>query len=38
MTEMTDQQPDMVFSDSAAAKVKSLIEEEQNDNLKLRHL
>ncbi|MBN0989232.1 MULTISPECIES: iron-sulfur cluster insertion protein ErpA [Amphritea] len=36
MTEMTDQQPEMVFSDSAAAKVRSLIEEEQNDNLKLR--
>lgn len=26
----------LVFSDSAAAKVKTLIEEEQNDNLKLR--
>lgn len=36
MTETTDQQLTMVFSDSAAAKVKSLIEEDQNDNLKLR--
>ena len=26
----------MAFTDSAAAKVKSLIQEEQNDNLKLR--
>ncbi|WP_207063287.1 iron-sulfur cluster insertion protein ErpA [Motiliproteus sp. SC1-56] len=26
----------LVFTDSAAAKVKSLIEEEENDNLKLR--
>ncbi|MBR9885683.1 MAG: iron-sulfur cluster insertion protein ErpA [Oceanospirillales bacterium] len=26
----------LVFTDSAAAKVRSLIEEEQNDNLKLR--
>ncbi|WP_026340266.1 iron-sulfur cluster insertion protein ErpA [Amphritea japonica] len=36
MTETTDQQLTMVFSDSAAAKVKTLIEEDQNDNLKLR--
>lgn len=27
---------DMIFTDSAANKVRSLIEEEQNDNLKLR--
>jgi len=26
----------LIFTDAAAAKVKSLIEEEQNDNLKLR--
>jgi len=36
MTETINQEPTMVFTDSAAAKVKSLIEEEQNDNLKLR--
>ncbi|GGK85205.1 iron-sulfur cluster insertion protein ErpA [Amphritea balenae] len=36
MTEMTDQALTMAFSNSAAAKVRSLIEEEQNDNLKLR--
>lgn len=36
MTETTDQSLTMVFSDSAAAKVKTLIEEDQNDNLKLR--
>ncbi|PCJ33428.1 MAG: iron-sulfur cluster insertion protein ErpA [Moraxellaceae bacterium] len=29
-------QPAMIFSDNAAKKVKSLIEEEGNDNLKLR--
>ena len=28
--------PSLIFSDSAAFKVKELIEEEQNDNLKLR--
>ncbi|RRC97004.1 iron-sulfur cluster insertion protein ErpA [Amphritea balenae] len=33
---MTDQALTMAFSNSAAAKVRSLIEEEQNDNLKLR--
>jgi iron-sulfur cluster insertion protein len=27
---------DMIFSDSAANKVRTLIEEEENDNLKLR--
>lgn len=27
---------DMIFTDSAANKVRTLIEEEQNDNLKLR--
>lgn len=36
MTESTDQDLTMVFTDAAAAKVKSLIEEDQNDNLKLR--
>lgn len=36
MTESTDPGLTMVFSDAAAAKVKSLIEEDQNDNLKLR--
>jgi len=36
MTETINQEPSMVFTDSAAAKVKSLIDEEQNDNLKLR--
>lgn len=36
MTEAISQEPSMVFTDSAAAKVKSLIEEDQNDNLKLR--
>ena len=30
------QEAPLVFTDAAAAKVKSLIEEEQNDNLKLR--
>ena len=34
--EMSDQDPGMVFSDAAAAKVRTLIEEEQNDNLMLR--
>ncbi|MBV1788900.1 iron-sulfur cluster insertion protein ErpA [Marinobacterium sp. D7] len=29
-------QDTLVFTDAAAAKVRSLIEEEQNDNLKLR--
>ena len=33
---VTNAQSDMVFSDNAAQKVKSLIEEEGNDNLKLR--
>lgn len=36
MTETVASSAPMVFTDSAAAKVKSLIEEEQNDNLKLR--
>ena len=36
MTETTYQEPTMVFSDAAAAKVKTLIDEEQNDNLMLR--
>ncbi len=36
MTEATYQEPTMIFTDSAAAKVKSLIVEEQNDNLMLR--
>lgn len=35
MSEIVQDEP-LVFTDSAAAKVKSLIEEEQNDNLKLR--
>lgn len=30
------QEPQITFTDSASAKVKSLIEEEANDNLKLR--
>lgn len=34
--EVVDTQSAMVFCDSAANKVKSLIEEEGNDNLKLR--
>ncbi len=32
----TAQVPAMVFTEAAANKVKSLLEEEQNDNLKLR--
>jgi iron-sulfur cluster assembly accessory protein len=36
MTESVASSATMVFTDAAAAKVKSLIEEEQNDNLKLR--
>ncbi len=31
-----DEHSALVFTDAAAAKVKSLIEEEENDNLKLR--
>ncbi len=33
---MSDAESPLIFSDSAATKVKSLIEEEGNDNLKLR--
>ena len=33
---MSDAESPMIFTDSAALKVKSLIEEEGNDNLKLR--
>jgi iron-sulfur cluster insertion protein len=33
---MSDAESPLVFTDSAADKVKSLIEEEGNDNLKLR--
>lgn len=33
---MSDAESPLVFTDSAANKVKSLIEEEGNDNLKLR--
>ena len=33
---VTDLPPPVEFTDSAAAKVKELIEEEQNDQLKLR--
>ncbi len=36
MSEVIDQPLAMGFSDSAANKVRSLIEEEANDNLKLR--
>ncbi len=36
MTDSVAQKPPMIFTDAAAAKVKSLIEEEQNDKLKLR--
>ncbi len=36
MTESFEQNPPLVFTDAAAAKVKSLLEEEDNDNLKLR--
>jgi iron-sulfur cluster insertion protein len=32
----SDSAPSLIFSDAAAAKVKSLIEEEKNDALKLR--
>jgi len=33
---MSDSQSALIFTDAAATKVKALIEEEQNDNLKLR--
>lgn len=36
MTEMAEQNVEMVFTDSAANKVRTLIEEEGNDSLKLR--
>lgn len=36
MSDSTYQEPTMAFTDSAASKVKSLIQEEQNDDLKLR--
>jgi len=36
MTESLEQNPPLVFTDAAAAKVKSLLKEEENDNLKLR--
>jgi iron-sulfur cluster insertion protein len=36
MNDMTEMPAPLVFSDSAAAKVKSLIEEEGNPDLKLR--
>lgn len=36
MVESADPVATMVFTDAAAEKVRSLIEEEQNDNLKLR--
>jgi iron-sulfur cluster assembly accessory protein len=36
MTESVSYESTMVFTDAAADKVKSLIEEEQNDGLKLR--
>lgn len=36
MTESVMPAEGMIFTDAAAAKVKSLIEEEQNDQLKLR--
>lgn len=36
MTETVAPHASMVFTDAAAAKVQSLIEEEQNDRLKLR--
>ena len=37
MNALTEKMPDpLVFTDAAAAKVKSLIEEEGNSNLKLR--
>ncbi len=36
MTESVASSAAMVFTDAAAAKVKSLIEEDQNENLKLR--
>jgi len=36
MNEMADQNPGLVFTDAAANKVKTLIEEEENDSLKLR--
>ncbi len=35
-TETTESADGLIFTDSAANKVKSLIEEEGNDNLKLR--
>ena len=36
MNDMTEMPAPLIFSDSAAAKVKSLIEEEGNPDLKLR--
>ncbi|WP_027858338.1 iron-sulfur cluster insertion protein ErpA [Marinobacterium jannaschii] len=36
MNEMADHNPALVFTDAAANKVKTLIEEEENDSLKLR--
>jgi iron-sulfur cluster insertion protein len=36
MSEAVQEQAALVFTDSAAGKVKQLIEEEGNDNLKLR--
>jgi len=36
MSDVIDQAETMVFTDSAANKVRSLILEEENDNLKLR--
>ncbi len=36
MNEMADHNPALVFTASAANKVKTLIEEEENDSLKLR--
>ncbi|MBY4678306.1 iron-sulfur cluster insertion protein ErpA [Marinobacterium arenosum] len=36
MTESADQNVPLTFTDTAALKVRRLIEEEENDNLKLR--
>ncbi len=36
MTESFEQSSPLIFTDAAAAKVKSLMEEEENANLKLR--
>lgn len=36
MSDMFDQTDSMIFTDSAANKVRNLILEEENDNLKLR--